>query len=310
MFTLRCVRPRTKVFAICLSFAPLFALAAPLPAFAGGLHIHPVFMEGEPPPPGSIAGGGNLQAIFEAAAKRWERVFSKGPNWDITIEYEWAPLTGVWYGQAKLMAQGGNPTRPTRSFVQFRSGETPDGAFDWFADPTPENNSHYEHYESLMGEVVTGPPDFLPAGEVNVGRVFSTETGPAAGRIDLLTVAMHEIGHALGLDENYAGNRGQCPGDGLVIKPPRPFAGIFFFLAQCTHMDGFGDPLPVMVTLPTPGWRNLISAADALVIAQLTSFPKPDLGEPPGVPHVQELHCCRFVLGSVPTTIPVPDIAD
>lgn len=289
--------------------APLTALAAPADG-GGGLHIHPVFMGGEPPPPGSIVGGGNLQAIFEAAAKRWERVFSKGPKWDITIEYEWAELTGVWYGQAKLKAQGGNPIRPTSAFVQFRSGATPDdGAYDWFADPTPEDNSHYDHYESVVGEVLNGPPDFVPIGEVNIGRVLSTETGPAAGRIDLLTVAMHEIGHALGLDENYAGNRAQCPGDGVRITPPRPFAGIFFLLAQCTHMEGF-PPLPLMVTLPTPGWRNLISAADALAIAQVTSFPRPDVDEPPGVPRVQELHCCRLVVGSAPATLPVPDIVE
>src|SRR5436309_6346637 len=76
---------------LCGLLAGLLALIAPQPAFAGGLHIHPVFLGGDPPPPSSIAGGGNLQAIFAVAAKKWERVFRQGPDsWDITIEYIWA----------------------------------------------------------------------------------------------------------------------------------------------------------------------------------------------------------------------------
>lgn len=291
----------------------LSALAAPLPAVAGGLHIHPVFLESDPPPPGSIVGGGDLQAIVEVAARQWERVFRRGPDWDVTIEYEWAPTPGVFYGRAELTEQGGTPIRPTRGLMVFRNTATPDGAFDWFADPTPDNNSHYEHYESVVGDVTTGEPDYLPAGEINVGRVFSTLTGPAAGRIDLLTIATHEIGHVLGLDAFYAGRIEQVAGGtgtGLFITTPLPFPGYFFFVTNGNHIDGF-NPLVLMTAEPTAGWRSLISAADALVIAQLTSYPRPDLGEPPDVPHVKAVHCCRLVLGRpAQTTLPVPDIAE
>jgi hypothetical protein len=63
-----------------------------------------------------------------------------------------------------------------------------------------------------------------------------------------------------------------------------------------------------MTQTQPPGHRSLITAVDALVIAQLTSFEQPDLGEPPGVPKVKELKCCRLVLG--PPATPLPPVQD
>jgi len=62
--------------------------------------------------------------------------------------------------------------------------------------------------------------------------------------------------------------------------------------------------MALMSITPTAGARNLITAVDALVIAQLTSFEEPDLSEPPGVPKVKELNCCRLVLGRPATQVP------
>jgi hypothetical protein len=43
-----------------------------------------------------------------------------------------------------------------------------------------------------------------------------------------------------------------------------------------------------MIYDPEPGERQLISGLDALVLAQLSSFDRPNLGDPPGVPKVDD----------------------
>ena len=53
-----------------------------------------------------------------------------------------------------------------------------------------------------------------------ISRVYSGATGDAAGRVDLLSIAEHELGHALGLSFDNSG--ASTP---IIITAPRPFAG-------------------------------------------------------------------------------------
>jgi hypothetical protein len=225
--------------------AGLLMAATTLPAFAG-LRIYPVFAGGDPPPSEAIAGGGNLHDIVKVAAENWESVFKNGSGkWDLILEYGWTNIE-LGFAYERALALGGNPNRITRSRISFRntpksSSNTNDNFTGWFADATPRDNSEYTRYTAYQAN--------LEQGLLNYGRVFSDATGDAAGRLDLLTIAMHEIGHSLGLDDG-------------------------------PHLREFDENVPLMVLEPTPGWRQFISGADALVIAQISSFRMPNLDDP------------------------------
>ena len=275
-FALRAQRRVALTVGVC----GLVLLAAS-PAQAG-LKIRPVFRGGVPPttdctgPTGcKMAGGGNLEEIFKVAAEAWEAVFKGGSrNWDVTIEFEWHNIGAGPWGRVAFGTPtfGGNPVRITGGRLEFNNAP-PDPGF--FADPTPRDSIEYKKYSSYLLDEVP----------LSHGRIFSEATGDAEGRIDLLTIAMHEIGHLLGFDSTYVGfvctpRPEDFPCD-LTITEPRPFAGLVIALPQVgDHI--LADPFapgtqPLMVPDPQVGERQLISGLDALAVAQFSSFDKPIL---------------------------------
>jgi hypothetical protein len=77
------------------------------------------------------------------------------------------------------------------------------GGFGWFIDPTPADDSEFA-----------------------VGSLIAPAGSPAAGRMDLLSVVMHELGHVLGLQDVEGGDH-DLMGDTLtpgVRRVPGPAA--------------------------------------------------------------------------------------
>lgn len=266
------MRIKPMVANIALSFVIAFGAAQPASA---GLQINLVYIENPPQPQSDLVkGGGQLREIMRAAAESWERIYKHGGgNWKVAIEYGWGQLlgSGLYAQEYKISEAGNNPPRIGHSCILFNTHlqlESPNLGF--FADPTPWENSEYQDYaaDSINTE----------AGWVNVGRNFIGPTGDAIDRLDMLGIAMHEIGHALGLDDTYSGFKEQNANGPFSIKQPRPFAGFTVFLERA-HIADLG-PLPLMIATAPSGKRQLISTADALLVAQISLFDRPDLSDP------------------------------
>ena len=254
---------------------------------SAALKIIPVFIGGDPPPAQDVIGGGNLQEIFQVAAASWEKVFKRGGgNWTLTIYYGWTnsfPIVSAsttensLFAQEKFLAEGGKPVRMTASLILFNNTPPLDSTFQsLFMDPTPQDNLKFLRYTTdRQNEDVTPP-------QLNVGRVLSQNL-EAQNSLDVLSLAMHEIGHALGLDYSYSGFQAQFVDNLYVmVTAPRPYAGLRIPIDNGPHIN---YPTALLIQFQSQaGLRRLISAADALLIAQLNSFDNPDLDGLPGEP--------------------------
>ncbi len=252
--------PMSRLFALVVGAAALLAWEADARA---DLIINATFTGGEPP--ANMAGGGNLTDIFNTAISYWEAAF-KDPNdtWVVNLNYQWADLGTAQNARFVLDTQGGDPHRIESGTVLFNNNTS----VSFFADPTPRDNSEFTQYREVTSDEPSGP--------LNVGRIFTGPTGDAVGRIDLLTIAEHEIGHALGL----ASDNTASPNE-IVITPPRPFAGLMILTRAGDHL--LQDTALMGGLFANPDERVLISGLDVLAEAQISQFDHPNL-DPFAVP--------------------------
>jgi len=131
---------------------------------------------------GNTAGGGTLQNVMAEAASWWEGLILDVGLYN--VDFGWVGLLGA---NLAVATQFNVPQPGTGGTIRFDSRLST----LWFADNTPGLNEEYSTLTQFSQD--------LGAGAVNVGRVYTGASGAAAGRIDLLSVAKHEIGHLLGV---------------------------------------------------------------------------------------------------------------
>jgi hypothetical protein len=154
----------------------LFAACAAVSNPTRALTINSSFNFGSAP--GTVAGDGDFVAIFNTAASLWESAILDDHTVDIS--FGWGAHGGSTLASASVNSSF------TSATITFDN----DGSSSWFLDPTPTQNGEWDSF--------TESSDDLGGGVVNTGRVFRQATGDASGRADLLSVALHEIGHAIG----------------------------------------------------------------------------------------------------------------
>ena len=235
--------------------------------------------------PGNTSGGGTLSAIFNAAADWWEMAILDTHT--VNIDFGWADLDFVGtnvLGLHSLTGQSGMPNRETSALIRFDNTGR-DG--DWFADSTPHENSEYQTFTE-------SETDFGPLGFMNTGRKYTDPLGDAIARFDLLSVAKHEIGHALGLSSANTAFQAENGDLDIDIDMFLPFGGASLSTTQGAHLAASQT---LMFPSSSRGVRTVQSAADILANAAISDFR--DVNLDPKVPEAGSLVLLLAALGVV-----------
>jgi len=203
--------------------------------------------------PTNAFGEGDLVQIFNAAADIWEQAIKDDHT--VTIQFGWSPLP-LGGGIHNVLSQSGLPNRVTKAIVYFDNN----GSTVWFLDSTPHKHSEYP----TLVECYTDTNE----GRVNSGRVLSGNIGSPRA-LDLLTIAKHEIGHALGFSTWNAQWIWKNAAQGIHLTSPRPFSEFIVPIDTEEHVRLHGA---LMDRSLLPGQRKLISVIDVLVIAEMGEF--------------------------------------
>jgi hypothetical protein len=221
------------------------------------------------------------ETVISAAGQYWENAFAASTtNLTLDIEVAWDAKTG------STLAQGGSSFYGNGDIASSSLTWDNDGSSDFFVDLTPWENSEYADYSSRSADFGSGA--LLEYEDV----AYNAGPGSAArDNSDMLSVAIHEIGHALGylgtypryevLDVGNDGDLDLSTGDEFTYttghltfdttipeNPGFPYDG--------AYITGTYYPLLMGPSIVT-GTRKFASEADILVMSEVQSFENPNL---------------------------------
>ena len=241
------------------------------------------------------------EAVMDAAADYWQTAFAASSRTlSLTINVSWGGLSGATLAQGGASWINNNPTYSLRNpFLTWDN----DGSSTFFVDLTPKSNSEWAK-SSLR-------TDDLGGGTINVERVYYNAASGTSARNDndMLSVAIHEIGHTLGVLAGYprfnaldVGSDGDLDLSGgtqiassgghldyslgLPETPGFPFDG--------ATVGGTYYPMLLGSSIVT-GTRKLLTEADILMVADLQGLNNPNTN--PLIPEPEPSLVILFSIG-------------
>ena len=222
-----------------------------------------------------------LAPIMQAAANYWEGMILGNHVVDIT--YGYLNLDLPILGQADVQGFDMATGRPTVGAVAFDTINNANGEErEWFFDTTPTNHSEFSMHQVLVRDLNTqaqnlyyngSPPELLEVGFW--GDYIDADQGT-----DMLTVALHEIGHILGLSSELPNFDNQTAADGDFDFSPSFVNGASVAAAWFAEDDQ--DHIRASDATMTSGFarngdRNLPGATDVFAIASVGGWGGIDL---------------------------------
>ncbi len=226
-----------------------------------------------------------LRRMFEFAEDFYEDVFETPHT--LTINYWYADLNDNLLGLHNPVSQSGG--RVNESNIRIDTNRANGNLTNWFIDPTPDTDNEYNMQQTLWRDLTgTQQTDWYnfsgtTIDTFEVGFEGNATAAAAQNAADMLSVVLHEVGHALGMssgnnstvaetaDGDYDYDSVNIFGRTLAIETANNSGDDNLNIAHVENTDALMTP-----SLPN-STRRLPSHSDLLAMAAVHNYTAIDI---------------------------------